>query len=118
MKKFLVLVGISLFILCLIACSPGGDTAVEGQYTDGTYSGTGQGYGGEIRVEVIIENGLIQAVNVEEHSESEGVADPALEQIPPAIVEEQNTEVDNVSGATETSVGIKDAVDDALEDAR
>ncbi|WP_353894218.1 FMN-binding protein [Proteinivorax hydrogeniformans] len=118
MTRVSVVIVFLMFSAGLFGCSIGGDTTGDGEYIDGTYTGTGQGYGGEIRVLVEIANGQIQSVNIEEHSESEEIADPALDQIPSAIVEEQSTDVDNVSGATATSEGIKDAVEDSLEEAR
>ena len=48
------------------------------------------------------------------HSETLGISDPAIEQIPAAIVEAQSTDVDGVAGATVTSDAIKNAVKDAL----
>ncbi|MCK8824421.1 FMN-binding protein [Fuchsiella alkaliacetigena] len=52
-----------------------------------------------------------------DHQETAGIADPALEEIPVEIVEAQSTEVDVVSGATRTSEGIIEAVDETLIEA-
>ena len=41
----------------------------------------------------------------------------ALDQIPNKIIEEQSLSVDTVSGATFTSIGIMNAVNDALQNA-
>lgn len=81
---------------------------------DGVYTGTGNGYGGPIEVEVTVEGGAITDVTILEHSESPGIADPAIEGIPSAIVESNSTEVEVVSGATLASNGIMDAVNNAL----
>ncbi|MGI6661946.1 MAG: FMN-binding protein [Bacillota bacterium] len=48
------------------------------------------------------------------HDESPGIADPALNGVPKAIVEKQSVKVDAVSGATFTSQGIMEAVEKAL----
>ncbi|MEG1857638.1 MAG: FAD-dependent oxidoreductase, partial [Pseudoflavonifractor sp.] len=56
----------------------------------------------------------ITAVTVDEHKETAGICEPALEQIPAAIVAKQSTEVDAVAGATMTSKGIMTAVANAL----
>ncbi len=81
---------------------------------DGTHTGSAQGYQSEIVVEVTVADGVITAVEVVESDETPGLSDPAIEQIPPAVVEAQSTAVETVTGATETSQGILDAVADAL----
>ncbi|MBP3700995.1 MAG: FMN-binding protein, partial [Lachnospiraceae bacterium] len=49
-----------------------------------------------------------------ESTETSGIADPALEQIPAAIVAAQSTDVDVVAGASFASRAIMTAVDDCL----
>ncbi len=83
-------------------------------YTDGIYIGEGKGFGGAIRAEVEVSDGKIASIDLLEHSESPGVSDPAIEAIPKAIIDEQSTEVDVVSGATFSSNGIMEAVENAL----
>jgi len=85
--------------------------------TDGTYEGEGQGMA-PLKVEVVVTDGKIASVEVVEHGETEGISDPALEQIPALIVEKNSTEVDAVAGATVTSTAIVDAVNKALENAK
>lgn len=66
-------------------------------------------------VEVTVEGDTITDVQVVEHNETAGISDAALEQVPAAIVENNGTEgVDTVSGATNTSNAIIEAVDNAL----
>lgn len=84
---------------------------------DGTYAGEGQGMA-PLKVEVVVTEGKIASVEVIEHAETEGISDPALEQIPALIVEKNSTEVDAVAGATVTSTAIVDAVNKALENAK
>ena len=73
---------------------------------DGTYEGTGAGYGGNIKLALTVEGGKITKAEVLEHSETEGVSDPAFEQIPAAIVEKQGTEgIETVAGCTRCSGG-------------
>lgn len=79
----------------------------------------GEGYGHNedepIAVEVTVDDeGDIQDVIVVSHDESEDVAEPAIEEIPQEIVQAGGTDVDVVSGATKTSEGIIEAVEDAL----
>lgn len=76
--------------------------------------GVGQGNNGSIRVQVKLEDGVITQVEVLEHAETPGICEAALEKIPAAIVAENQTQVEAVSGATNTSKGIMQAVNDAL----
>ncbi len=84
-------------------------------YKDGTHEGTGKGFGGDIKVEVEVKDGEIVNVEILDHGETPNISDAAIEEIPKAIVEAQDTEVDTVSGATTTSKGIIKAVEDALK---
>ncbi len=87
-------------------------------YADGVYTGTGTGYRPGLVVEVAIENGLITSVTVTDHNEkNEMFWGVPVELIPQLIVESQSTDVDTVSGATMTSRGIIEAVNDALAQA-
>ena len=117
-------------LLSLAACgSPDSGTAspaptssagtANGIYTPGTYQGTSEnGMGGKVTVEVTVDANAITNVTVAEHAETPGISDPAIEQIPTAIVEANSTEVEAVSGATITSTAICEAVDKALAVAR
>ncbi len=69
-------------------------------FTPGTYTATGQGMSGDVKVEVVVTESEIQSVKVLEHKETPGISDPALEQIPDAIVKAQGLKVDGVTGAT------------------
>lgn len=103
------------FSLSSSADSEGQDVAV-GDVEDGTYTGTGEGFNGPIEVEVTVAGGEIEEVVVLDHNESEGISDPAIENIPTAIVDNGSTDVDVASGATFSSEGIMAAVNDALSD--
>ena len=81
---------------------------------DGTYIGTGKGNNGDIKVEMKVEGGKIASVQVLEHSETPGISDPAIANIPKAIVDGQTLAVDTVSGATNASNGILAAVKDCI----
>lgn len=94
----------------LVGCS-------SGKYRDGTYTGEAQGNNGPVKVSVTVKSGKITDVNVISHNETPGLSDAAIEKVTKAIVEKQTWEVDTVSGATNTSKAIKDAVKAALEGA-
>ncbi len=80
------------------------------------YTGTAEGYGGDLVVEVTVAEGEITDIDIVEHSETEDIADPAFEQVPEDIIATQSTDVDVVSQVTVTSEAIMDAVDNALAD--
>lgn len=84
------------------------------ELVDGTYTGSAKGNGGDVVVEVIVEGSAIKDIKILEHKETEGLADPALENIPAAIKETQSLKVDTVAGATVTSNAIIEAVEAAL----
>ena len=65
-------------------------------------------------VKVTMDGDTIAAVEVVSHSETPVISDPAIEQIPAAIVAAGSTQVDVVTSATLTSNGIIAAVEDAL----
>ncbi|SDL92174.1 FMN-binding protein, partial [Halarsenatibacter silvermanii] len=83
-------------------------------YNDGTYEGKGEGYEDIVHVEVKIEEGIIQEINVLEHSESEELGEQAFLLLKNKILGEQTADVDVVSGATQSSQGFLDAVNSAL----
>ena len=61
-----------------------------------------------------MENGVISNVEVTDHSETDGLSDPAIEHIPEQIVETNSVDVEIVSGASFTSEAIIEAVKDAI----
>ncbi|MCW0599507.1 FMN-binding protein [Clostridioides difficile] len=83
---------------------------------DGTYLGEAKGYGGNIKVKVIIESGKIKNIEVLSHSETPKYYENGSKVIG-NIIRANSTDVDAVSGATLTSNGIKNAVRDAISKA-
>ena len=81
-----------------------------------TLTGSAQGYGGEVTVKVIVNGEDIVSVEAVGKDETEGVGSLAIDELPDKIAQANSTEVDNVSGATKTSEGIKQAVNNALKD--
>lgn len=84
---------------------------------DGIYSATGQGQDGELTVKVTVTEGKLANVEVVDNHETPGVSSKALTEIPKRIVSGQSYNVDAVSGATQTSKGISNAVKAALAQA-
>ena len=111
MRTSKVFLSLLLVLALLVGLVP---AVAETTLTDGTYSGTGKGMHSNIAVTVTVEGGAITSVTVDSQDETPGVSDPAFEQIPAAIVAAGNTDVDTVAGATLTSNGIIEAVNNAL----
>lgn len=85
---------------------------------DGVYEGIANGFGPELTVEVTVKNNKINDIVIISHNEkNERYFGPPMELIPQYIIENQSVDVDVVSGATYTSIGIMDAVKDALNKA-
>ena len=90
----------------------------DGKYVDGTYEGTSSGYASNLKVQVLISSGQITDVQVVSHNETPGFFERAIETVPAEIIQSQSTNVDTASGATYTSIGIINAVNDALSSAQ
>ena len=81
---------------------------------DAEYEGAAVGYRGVIRVRVGTENGTITEITVIESSEDRAVGGAAIEELTDLVLMYNTTELDAVSGATETSRGFLTAIEDAL----
>ena len=92
------------------------DEAEAAAYKDGTYYGTGTGFGGTLKVQVVISGGKITSIDVIENHDDSSYLSRAMALIN-NIIATQSTNVDVVSGATYSSNGIKSAVRDALRQA-
>lgn len=85
-------------------------------YKDGIYYGTGTGFGGPLKVKVKISGGKITSIQIVENSDGSSYISKASALIS-SIISKQSTNVDTVSGATYSSVGIIQAVRNALSQA-
>ena len=85
-------------------------------YKDGTYYGTGTGFGGTLKVKVEISGGKITSIQIMENQDGSEYISKASALIN-TIIRNQSTNVDTVSGATYSSVGIIQAVRNALSQA-
>lgn len=101
----------------LVVCLLMGVSASALAYEAGTYTAQSEGNNGPVMVEVTFSSDKIESVNVTAHVETPGLSDPAIEQIPAAIVEKQSLAVDAVTGATNTSKAIMAAVEDCAKQA-
>ena len=84
---------------------------------NGTFEGSGTGYGGTITVQVTLEDDTITAVSVVSAPGEDSAYLSQGENVINSIISEQSTDVDTISGATFSSTGILEAVNDALSKA-
>jgi len=75
-----------------------------------TFEGEAEGYGGNLKVAVTIEDGKVTNIEVLESLETAGISDPAFERVPQAIIDNQSVAVDTVGGCTLTSNALIEAV--------
>jgi len=109
----LLLCGLSVFILACLALP----YVSEAVYTPGAYEGTGSGYRGPIHVRVQTSAAGIEDIVIVSHQESNFPGLAAMEELLEAVLETGETDIDAISGATYSSRGFLQAVEDALEKA-
>lgn len=89
--------------------------AEEPTLADNEYIGEGTGFGGKIKVKVTMDGDKISKIEVLEHGETAGICDAAFNTLPDAIVAANGTAgIDVASGATYSSKGLIEAVENAL----
>ena len=111
MKKLVALLLTAAMLIC--SCAVLADTAL----TPGTYTTTMTGMHGPMTVEVTVSENAILSINVVDQVETPGVTDPVFENIPAAIIENQTSNVDVITGATVSSRVLMAAVKDCLKQA-
>ena len=89
----------------------------SGTWKDGTYTGSGKGFGGTISVKVTVEDGKISAIDVTSASGETASYFSKAKGIIPKMISGQTTNVDAAYGATYSSNGIITAVRNALSKA-
>ena len=109
----LLLCGLSVFILTCLALP----SVREAGYTPGTYEGIGSGYRGPIHVRVQTSASGIEDIAIIKHQESNFPGLAAMEELLEKVLETGETDVDAISGATYSSRGFLQAVENALEKA-
>jgi len=78
------------------------------------YEGSAMGYRGMIHVRVGMENGAITEITVIESGEDSAIGGAAIEELTDLVLMYNTTELDAVSGATETSRGFLKGVENAI----
>jgi uncharacterized protein with FMN-binding domain len=118
------LTGLRIAVLLATAGAAGGcvtDTrggpVQPGELADGWWEGSASSFPNSARVRVAVEDGRVVDVVLLEHGAS-WIGHDADEVIPTRIIEQQSTAVDAVTGATNSSHVIMNAVEQALERSR
>ncbi|MCC9296097.1 4Fe-4S binding protein [Clostridium sp. WLY-B-L2] len=94
------------------------NTSQKAKYKDGTYIGTGTGFhGGTTKVSVTVSGGKITDIKTISTDDTPRFYQYAEGTIPNEIISAQSSSVDTVSGATYSSRGLIEAVQNALDKA-
>ncbi len=88
--------------------------AEENLYQNGVYEGIGQGFGGDIKVQVTVENNRIKEIVILSAEKETPEYLNAAKKLLKDVVAAQSADVDSVSGATLSSNGILEGVKEAL----
>ncbi|MGN0408631.1 MAG: FMN-binding protein, partial [Bacteroides sp.] len=86
------------------------------QLADGVYEGSADGFESTIKVSVTVKNGTVTNIEILEENDTPDFFERA-KRIISDIIDKQSLNVDAVSGATYSSIGILNAVNNALEGA-
>ena len=94
-----------------------GSVQEPASYKDGTYYGTGSGFAGDMKVEVVISGGKISSIQIVETNDGSEYIQKASGVISQILNAQSTNNIDTVSGATFSSNGIIKAVRNALSQA-
>ncbi|MGE4284104.1 MAG: FMN-binding protein [Clostridia bacterium] len=112
MKKLVLILFIFIFLTTGISC-----TSKEVRYQKGRYEGLGEGHHGPIKVMVETDEYKVIAIEVIEEYEMPELSSIVYDKIPKRVLKMNNAEVEVVAGATYTSKGLIEAIEDAIEKA-
>ena len=94
------------------------ESTEQESYKDGSYEGQADGFGGTIKVSVLVKDGNIESIEILSAESEDSAYLTMAKDIIDNIILAQSPEVDTISGATFSSTGIKNAVINALEGAK
>lgn len=90
---------------------------VASAMTPGAYEATAQGRNADVTVRMTVSADKIEKIEIVKHSETPGIGDLAVNELPAAMLSAQTAAVDAVGGATMSSEAIKKAVAETLRKA-
>ena len=119
MKKIWVKLGVTALALIMAVVFAGCDNGGGGGRTavrDGTFITYGFGWNliTPMRVSTTFARNTLVRVAVVAHDETGPLLDSATERFIPRMIQSQSTGVDNITGATASSMGIRTAVEEAI----
>lgn len=110
MKKMIsILLALSMLLSMSAAMADG--------LTAGTYSATVDGRNGPLTLSVTVDAAAITGVEIGEHQETPGVADPAFTILVDDVIKYQSIGVDTITGATVTSEAVLLGIGECLNQA-
>jgi len=104
------------FFLVIVICSCAAFTARRGpgEGIGEILEGIGQGFRGAIAVQVRFSDGIITEIEIVDSAEDRFVGGTAMEELIDLVIMYNSTDIDAVSGATESSEGFLEAVRNAI----
>lgn len=87
-------------------------------YKAGTYVGEGIGHEGPIIVEVEVNSYEIKEINIKEEYEMPEISSHVYQDVINKVKKNNNTNIDDITGATYTSRGLIEAIKDAIMKAK
>ncbi|TCZ77735.1 flavocytochrome c [Paenibacillus albiflavus] len=112
--KIIALVLSLCLIFTMTACGSKEDSTADGVIKS---IGIGNGKHGDIKVEVSFADGKIIDIKVLEQKENEVLAEPVYTKLKENVMQANSSEVDAISGSSETSKGYLAAIADAISKA-
>lgn len=95
----------------------GSGAKVPENLTDGKWIGTAMGHDDDLIAEVVVAGGDLASVRVLRCDDTIGIGTTAAPLMASRILETKNLDVDTISGATTTSIAVRNAVSDAIMNA-
>ncbi|BCS57199.1 hypothetical protein ADLECEL_10840 [Adlercreutzia equolifaciens subsp. celatus] len=95
----------------------GAEKGIPEIFTDGKWIGTAMGHDDELIAEVVVANGDLASIRVLRCDDTIGIGTTAAPMMAARILEAKNLDVDVISGATTTSIAVRNAVSDAIMNA-
>jgi len=115
----IIFFALSLMVFSCVSLGSRNNAAVHGENaasegSEMSYEGTAQGYRGPIQVQVRVSGGSITEIVIVDSEEDNFVGGAAIEELIDMVIQYNTTDIDAVTGATESSRGFLKAVENAI----
>lgn len=91
---------------------------IPAEYIPGTYSATAQGFGGDVTVTITVDKTSILEAVINADGETESIGQVAAKDLADQILAKQSYAIDAVSGASNTSRAVRQAVESCVAQAK